>query len=140
ASACETGLARSTPGDEPIGIPTALIICGARRVVASHWRVRDDSALLLMSFLYRAYAKEERLAVLLARAQHQLRRLAAKEAIEELEAVRAHLATATLTEAERHRADEALTLRIKALAELEADARPYSRADHWGAFSCFGAP
>lgn len=140
ASACETGLARSTPGDEPIGIPTALIICGARRVVASHWRVRDDSALLLMSFLYRANAEQERVAVRLARAQRQLRSLSAKEAIEELEAIRPHLATGILTGPERQSADEALTLRIRALTELDADARPYSTADHWGAFSCFGAP
>jgi CHAT domain-containing protein len=57
-SACETGLARGTGGDFPmgddlVGLSRAFIHAGAPSVVASLWKVSDDSTVILMHSFYR---------------------------------------------------------------------------------------
>lgn len=53
-SACETGRARVAAGDELIGLGQGLLYAGAGAVISSLWRVRDDSAVQLMEYLYSA--------------------------------------------------------------------------------------
>ncbi len=57
-SACETGLARGMGGDLPrgddlVGLSRAFIHAGAPSVVASLWRVSDDSTVAMMRLFYR---------------------------------------------------------------------------------------
>jgi len=57
-SACETGLARGTKGDLPqgddlVGLSRAFIHAGAPSVIASLWKVSDDSTVAIMSSFYR---------------------------------------------------------------------------------------
>jgi CHAT domain-containing protein/tetratricopeptide (TPR) repeat protein len=56
-SACETGLARGTKGDFPqgddlVGLTRAFMYAGAPSVVASLWKVSDDSTVDLMRSFY----------------------------------------------------------------------------------------
>jgi CHAT domain-containing protein len=53
-SACESGHAAIAPGDEPIGLPRALLYAGARSVVLTLWRVDDRSTAQLMDEFYTA--------------------------------------------------------------------------------------
>jgi CHAT domain-containing protein len=57
-SACETGLARGAKGDFPqgddlVGLSRAFIYAGAPSVVASLWKVSDDSTVEMMRSFYR---------------------------------------------------------------------------------------
>ncbi len=57
-SACETGLARGTKGDFPqgddlVGLSRAFIHAGASSVVASLWKVSDESTVAMMRSFYR---------------------------------------------------------------------------------------
>ena len=56
-SACETGLARGTKGDFPqgddlVGLSRAFIHAGAPSVVASLWKVSDESTVAMMQSFY----------------------------------------------------------------------------------------
>lgn len=48
-SGCETGVTRAGPGDEVHGLVRGVLASGAADLVASLWRVGDDSAARLMS-------------------------------------------------------------------------------------------
>jgi CHAT domain-containing protein len=52
-SACETGVQRRAAGDETFGLVRAFLSCGAEAVVASLWKVADESTAILMRTLYR---------------------------------------------------------------------------------------
>jgi tetratricopeptide (TPR) repeat protein len=54
-SACESGLNVVAAGDELIGLFRALLAAGARSVLASLWRVDDESALAAMQSFYDAW-------------------------------------------------------------------------------------
>lgn len=53
-SACETGRAQVTAGDELIGLGRGFLYAGAGSLVTSLWRVPDDVTLSLMQYFYRA--------------------------------------------------------------------------------------
>lgn len=53
-SACETGRARASSGDELIGLGRGFLYAGAGALLASHWRVADDVTPLIMEHFYRA--------------------------------------------------------------------------------------
>ena len=53
-SACDLGLTDVRPGDETLGMVTALLAAGARTVVASVARVADDAAMRAMVRYHRA--------------------------------------------------------------------------------------
>jgi tetratricopeptide (TPR) repeat protein len=53
-SCCDLGLADVRPGDEMLGMTTALLAAGAGTVVASVTRVGDDAALAIMKDLHAA--------------------------------------------------------------------------------------
>ncbi|GAB4211178.1 MAG: CHAT domain-containing protein [Roseiflexaceae bacterium] len=52
-SACETGRARVAGGDEPIGLGRGFLYAGAGALLASLWRVADDTTPALMELFYR---------------------------------------------------------------------------------------
>jgi CHAT domain-containing protein/tetratricopeptide (TPR) repeat protein len=56
-SSCDLGLAEVRPGDETLGMTTALLAAGAGTVVASVTRVGDDDALITMTALHAALAR-----------------------------------------------------------------------------------
>jgi tetratricopeptide (TPR) repeat protein len=53
-SACESGRAVVVPGDEPVGLPRALLYAGARSVLQTLWRVDDETTARLMDTFYTA--------------------------------------------------------------------------------------
>lgn len=53
-SACETGKAEVTRGDEVIGMTRALLYAGAASLILSQWEVDSDSTALWMQTFYRA--------------------------------------------------------------------------------------
>lgn len=53
-SACESGWAEITAGDEQLGLPRALLYAGARSVVQTLWRVDDETTVQLMERFYAA--------------------------------------------------------------------------------------
>ena len=55
-SACETGLAETSSGDEMVGLVRAFLVAGAARVLASQWPVQDDLAFAFMARFYTALA------------------------------------------------------------------------------------
>lgn len=52
-SACETGLGKLSTGDELVGLTRAFIYAGAPSVIASLWKVEDDTTAALMASFYR---------------------------------------------------------------------------------------
>jgi CHAT domain-containing protein len=53
-SACETGRANTTAGDELIGLGRGFLYAGAGALIASMWSVADDATILLMERIYGA--------------------------------------------------------------------------------------
>jgi tetratricopeptide (TPR) repeat protein len=76
-SACETGLSRSAPGNETIGLVRGFLLAGAPAVMASQWAVDDAATAGLMHDIYRTWLAGAGPAAALAAAQ--ARRAAAGE-------------------------------------------------------------
>jgi CHAT domain-containing protein len=51
-SGCETGINRTHPGDELVGMTRAFLYAGTRSIIVSLWRVEDDSTTFLMKRFY----------------------------------------------------------------------------------------
>jgi CHAT domain-containing protein len=73
-SACETGLAEVSTGDEMIGLVRAFLVAGAARVVASQWPVDDAVTASFMSQFYGALVRGLGAAQALSHAQTVIRR------------------------------------------------------------------
>jgi tetratricopeptide (TPR) repeat protein len=54
-SACESGLSRLHGAGEMTGLPSAMLIAGAKAVIASLWRVSDAAATVLMHQFYEVW-------------------------------------------------------------------------------------
>lgn len=67
-SACETGLGKLASGDDVVGLTRGFLYAGARSIVASLWKVDDDSTSVLMTNFYRYLSRniEQREALRLA--------------------------------------------------------------------------
>ena len=74
-SACETGLADTSTGDERIGLVRAFSVAGAARVVASLWPVDDGVTAGFMARFYQALTAGAAPAAALRQAQLATRRL-----------------------------------------------------------------
>lgn len=72
-SACESGVGDPLPGEGIMGLPRALAIAGAKRVITSLWRVEDQPTALLMSQLYKSLRAGATVEVALRLAQHAVR-------------------------------------------------------------------
>ncbi|HKQ06950.1 MAG TPA: CHAT domain-containing protein [Blastocatellia bacterium] len=57
-SACNTGLGKDIQGEGLIGLTRGFMYAGARRVVASLWRVNDTATSRLMSLFYKGMLKD----------------------------------------------------------------------------------
>jgi CHAT domain-containing protein/tetratricopeptide (TPR) repeat protein len=83
-STCESGIPRVHDGGESLGLPNALLIAGAKSVIASHWKVDDRAAFLLMKYFYETWSggigQEVSVAKSLARARRQLQETTREEA------------------------------------------------------------
>jgi hypothetical protein len=55
-SGCETGIGEQRPGDEVVGFVRALLLSGTRSILASQWRVDDESTRGLLLGFHRATA------------------------------------------------------------------------------------
>lgn len=73
-SACETGLAERSSGDEHLGLVRGFLVAGAARVVASLWPVDDVVTAAFMEVFYRALAGGAGTAEALAAAMAHTRR------------------------------------------------------------------
>ncbi len=73
-SACESGLAEASSGDEMLGLARAFLIAGAARVVATLWPVDDHVTAGFMSRFYGALALGDGPAAALREAQAATRR------------------------------------------------------------------
>jgi tetratricopeptide (TPR) repeat protein len=56
-SSCDLGLTDARPGDETVGMVTALLSAGSSTVVASVSRVADDAAMTIMTEYHRAMSR-----------------------------------------------------------------------------------
>ncbi|MBY5994166.1 CHAT domain-containing protein [Ferrimonas balearica] len=74
-SACETGLAQVTEGEEIIGLTRGFLYAGSNNVMASLWKVNDQATQALMTDFYQG-ARDTRFSVALQQAQ--IRRLKAQ--------------------------------------------------------------
>ena len=84
-SSCESGLTRIHGAGEMTGLPTALLIAGAKTVVASLWPVSDAATAILMHYFWDAWrggkGKEPTPARALAVARYKLGRTTRNESI-----------------------------------------------------------
>jgi CHAT domain-containing protein len=51
-SACNSALGKDLGSEGIVGLPRAFLIAGARRVVASLWKVDDDATAVFMQAFY----------------------------------------------------------------------------------------
>jgi CHAT domain-containing protein len=77
-SACETSLGRLLPGEGVLGPAQAFLQAGAASVLASYWRIDDQSASDFMQQFYR-YLLLDRLPAATALRKTQLDRAAATQ-------------------------------------------------------------
>ena len=73
-SACETGLAEVSTGDEMVGLVRAFLVAGAARVLASQWPVDDAVTASFMSQFYGALVRGLGATQALGHAQTVIRR------------------------------------------------------------------
>jgi CHAT domain-containing protein/Tfp pilus assembly protein PilF len=59
-SGCETGLGRVRPGEGALGLRRAFAIAGARTVIMSLWKTRDEASRRFMQALYRSHLEDGR--------------------------------------------------------------------------------
>jgi CHAT domain-containing protein/uncharacterized protein HemY len=71
-SACETGLGKQVGGEGLVGLTRGLMAAGAKRVVASLWKVNDAATAVLMQRFYAALLGEQKLSPAAALRQAQL--------------------------------------------------------------------
>jgi len=73
-SSCESALGKDMGSEGIIGLPRAFLYAGARRVIASLWKVDDEAAAELMADFYEALNAGESPSSALSQAQRKLRR------------------------------------------------------------------
>jgi len=72
-SACQTGLGKEIRGEGLVGLTRGFMYAGARRVVASLWKVDDVATAVLMERFYKGMLMENlRPAAALRRAQVEM--------------------------------------------------------------------
>lgn len=125
-SACDSGISDQRPGDELVGLTRALLVAGARTVIASLWKVNDLSTSILMRKFYEAWIGGKlSKAQALRCAQRYVMSLTAQEVAGALE-------TNLKPAAER---DLSLAPRV---ADLAGHTKLFSAPRYWAAFTLVG--
>lgn len=83
-AACRTGIPRQHAANEFTSLPSAMLLAGARAVVASLWDTSDPAAALLMQELYGGIGNGQAPSTALANARRTLRVLDREEVIARL--------------------------------------------------------
>lgn len=85
-STCESGIARPHEGGELTGLPNAMLVAGAKTVIASLWPVLDTATSLLMIFFYQNWVggsgTDESPTSALSQARRALRETTREQALE----------------------------------------------------------
>ena len=88
-SSCQCGLADTHGGGELTGLPTSLLVAGAKSVIAALWPVDDAATALLMSRFYHHWAggcgEHASASQSLSLARHDLKKMGRVEALNLLE-------------------------------------------------------
>jgi CHAT domain-containing protein/tetratricopeptide (TPR) repeat protein len=114
-SSCESGVADSGAGGELLGLPNALLVAGAKTVIASLWPVDDNATAYLMSQFYRIWKG------------------GSGKVNEPAEALA--MARRALIKADR----QSLRKVLGARAAIPNEPRPYGAPVYADAFQCYGA-
>jgi len=80
-SACSTGVPRIHPANEFTGVSSALLIAGARNVIAASWPADDIATMLLMRKFYELLECDPRPAHALAKARQFLKKMSREVAV-----------------------------------------------------------
>jgi CHAT domain-containing protein/tetratricopeptide (TPR) repeat protein len=129
-SACESGISERRPGDELVGLTRALLVAGARTVLASLWKVNDLSTSILMRAFYEGWVRDGLpKAQALRRAQCRVMDLTAAE-------LRASKEARPRTSANRDFKSAAKADAIP--VPSDGDARIFAAPRHWAAFTLVG--
>jgi CHAT domain-containing protein len=136
-SACQTALGKYERGEGFVGFTQSLILCGARSVCLSLWKVDDTATALLMERFYQnLLGKREGLdkpmtkASALAEAKTWLRTLPREEALKH---------AASLSEGVS-RGKGAAALQPLEVPAAKADDCPFAHPRYWAAFILTGDP
>jgi CHAT domain-containing protein len=132
-SACQTGAAPVSRGNDTLSLARALLTAGARTVIVTLWQVDDVSTALLMWRFYENCAAGVPVAAALGQAQVWLRDLRVDEARQ----VTAAWLAKPLNPAVQM---QILRLQFALFDSRSDDARPYEAPHHWAAFACIGLP
>jgi len=129
-SACESGISERRPGDELVGLTRALLVAGARTVLASLWKVNDLSTSVLMRVFYEGWVRDGlSKAQALRRAQCHVMDLTAADL---LASDHPRLATAAKRDFGGAPADDA------APEAPDPSERVFAAPRHWAAFTLVG--
>jgi CHAT domain-containing protein/tetratricopeptide (TPR) repeat protein len=124
-SACETGVAGSDLPDEVVSLATGMLQAGCAGVIASHWRVGDTAAAILMARFYHHWRSDGRSpADALRAAQQWLRDSTNGEKARWFHPDRGAGDTSGLW---------------RAMARRDPERRDFVDARHWAAFAYLGA-
>jgi len=113
-STCESGIARPHGGGEMTGLPTSLLVAGAKSVIASLWPVNDAATAYLMECFYDIWeggtGEEASPSAALSQARQKLRN-----------------------------ADPMMIRNRLGNVNLPGNSRPFSESIYADAFQCFGS-
>jgi CHAT domain-containing protein/tetratricopeptide (TPR) repeat protein len=128
-SSCYAGEVSSL-ADEPVGVPTALLIGGAKAVVAPMWKVDEFSTVVFMEHFYERLQEAKTVGEAINDAQISLRNSTTSELIQKLDAILAKSVSAKV-KIESYR-----DFLAKNFASRDF---PYSDPYYWAAFSLIGS-
>ena len=117
------------PAEEPIGLPGALLIGGAKSVVAPLWQLEEFSTALFMQFFYEGVSSALSLASAVGRAQKRLRTVTTEQVVRELDA---------FNNSNHPFYPIRQAYRAHLVETYAATACPFANPFYWGAFRVLG--
>ncbi len=129
-SACETGVAHISGGDEVVGLIRAVLYAGTPSVLASLWSVDDIATSVLMEQFYSNLRTGHDKSESLRQAQQFVREITAGEVARILESIQAQCAN-NLERA-------LLQCDIERMRDINPDRKVYRHPYYWAAFMLVG--